>query len=176
MSFTHADVQNILQLLDASHFDELLLELDGMKLELRRGAARQQPAAAPLSGADAAPARAPAASPSATGATPSNQAPQASSGKSMNTGEGAGAAAQAAVQEIRAPMLGTFYSGPKPGAPAFVSVGDQVEPDTVVGIIEVMKLMNSATAGLRGEVVEVLAKDGELVEYDQPLMRVRVRA
>lgn len=70
-------------------------------------------------------------------------------------------------------MLGTFYSAPKPGAAPFVSVGDQVQPDTVVGIIEVMKLMNSTSAGISGEVVEILVKDGELVEYDQPLMRVR---
>src|SRR5690606_8526408 len=75
--------------------------------------------------------------------------------------------------EIRAPMLGTFYRSPKPGAEPFVTVGSRVQSDTVIGIIEVMKLMNSAAAGVSGEVVEILAQDGELVEYDQPLMRDR---
>jgi acetyl-CoA carboxylase biotin carboxyl carrier protein len=75
--------------------------------------------------------------------------------------------------EIRAAMLGTYYGSPKPGAPAFVSPGDKVGPDTVVAIIEVMKLMNSISAGVTGEVVEVLVRDGELVEYDQVLLRVR---
>lgn len=70
-------------------------------------------------------------------------------------------------------MLGTFFRSPKPGAEPFVAVGSQVQADTVIGIIEVMKLMNSATAGVSGEIVEILAQDGELVEYDQPLMRVR---
>jgi biotin carboxyl carrier protein len=54
-----------------------------------------------------------------------------------------------------------------------VEVGSQVEEDTVIAIIEVMKLMNSVRAGVKGEVVEILAENGALVEYDQPLMRVR---
>lgn len=70
-------------------------------------------------------------------------------------------------------MLGTFYRAPKPGAAPFVSIGDRVNPETVIGIIEVMKLMNSTSAGVSGTIVEILVQDGELVEYDQPLMRVR---
>lgn len=166
MSFTHADVQNIIRLLDASHFDELVLELDGVKLELRRGGAGAQAVAS-----QAAPAAAPTArpTPAAGAAAPAaSPAPVASA-----AAPDAGAPADSALQEIRAPMLGTFYSAPKPGAAPFVSVGDRVQPDTVVGIIEVMKLMNSTSAGISGEVVEILVKDGELVEYDQPLMRVR---
>jgi acetyl-CoA carboxylase biotin carboxyl carrier protein len=75
--------------------------------------------------------------------------------------------------DIRAPMLGTYYGAPKPGAAPFVTVGGRVSADSAVGIIEVMKLMNSITAGVDGVVVEVLARDGDLVEFDQVLIRVR---
>jgi biotin carboxyl carrier protein len=70
-------------------------------------------------------------------------------------------------------LLGVFYRAPKPGEPPFVEVGDTVGPDTVIAIIEVMKLMNSVRAGVAGEVVEVLAQNGALVEYGEPLIRVR---
>jgi acetyl-CoA carboxylase biotin carboxyl carrier protein len=66
-----------------------------------------------------------------------------------------------------------FYRAPKPGEPAFVEVGARVEEDTVIGIIEVMKLMYSARAGVAGEVVEVLAVNGEMVEHGEVLMLVR---
>jgi biotin carboxyl carrier protein len=70
-------------------------------------------------------------------------------------------------------MLGTFYRAPKPGEPPFVLEGSPVEPDTIIAIIEVMKLMNTVRAGVRGTVVEILARDGALVEYGEPLLRVR---
>ncbi|HTY92767.1 MAG TPA: biotin/lipoyl-containing protein, partial [Steroidobacteraceae bacterium] len=62
---------------------------------------------------------------------------------------------------------------PKPGAPPFVEVGATVEADTIVGIIEVMKLMNTVRAGAAGTVVEILAADGALVEFGETLMRLR---
>jgi acetyl-CoA carboxylase biotin carboxyl carrier protein len=83
------------------------------------------------------------------------------------------AAADPTAQDVKAPLLGTFYRSPKPGAPPFVDVGSTVEEDTVVAIIEVMKLMNTVRAGVRGVVTEVFAIDGALVEYDEPLLRVR---
>ncbi|MGH8258109.1 MAG: acetyl-CoA carboxylase biotin carboxyl carrier protein, partial [Steroidobacteraceae bacterium] len=76
------------------------------------------------------------------------------------------------VHEVTAPLLGTFYRAPKPGAPPFVEVGAQVEEETIIGIIEVMKLMNTVRAGARGRVTEILAHDGALVEYGEPLLRV----
>ena len=82
------------------------------------------------------------------------------------------AAAASGLVEIKAPMLGTFYRAPKPGADPFVAIGSRIEPDTVIGIIEVMKLMNSVAAGVSGEVVEIVAPDAHLVEYDQVLVRV----
>jgi len=70
-------------------------------------------------------------------------------------------------------MLGTFYRSPKPGEPPFVEVGDKIDAEAVVGIVEVMKLMSSIPAGVAGEVTRVLAHDGQLVEADQPLFAVR---
>jgi acetyl-CoA carboxylase biotin carboxyl carrier protein len=74
---------------------------------------------------------------------------------------------------IEAPMLGTFYRAPGPGEDPFVEVGSAVEPDSTVCIIEVMKMMNSVSAGVAGTVVEVAAENGQLVEYGQPLFYVR---
>lgn len=71
---------------------------------------------------------------------------------------------------VRAPVVGTFYRAPEPGAPPFVAVGDLVRPGQVVGIVEAMKLMNEVTAGQAGRVVELLVEDGKPVEYDQPLI------
>jgi acetyl-CoA carboxylase biotin carboxyl carrier protein len=73
---------------------------------------------------------------------------------------------------IASPMLGTFYRAPAPGAPPFVEVGTRVEPDTIVCIIEVMKMMNSIPAGVAGTIVEIHAENAQLVEYAQPLFRV----
>jgi acetyl-CoA carboxylase biotin carboxyl carrier protein len=70
-------------------------------------------------------------------------------------------------------MIGTFYRAPSPGEPPFVDVGAQVEPGTVVCIIEVMKMMNAVTAGTTGTVVEVLVENGEPVEYGTPLFGVQ---
>lgn len=74
---------------------------------------------------------------------------------------------------IEAPMIGTFYRAPAPGAPPFVEVGASVEPHTVVCIIEAMKMMNSVPAGVAGTIVEVCPENAHPVEYGQPLFRVR---
>ena len=76
---------------------------------------------------------------------------------------------------ITSPMLGTFYRAEAPGAAPFVAEGGRVEPETVVCLIEVMKMMNSIPAGVSGELVEVCPDNAELVEYGQPLFRVRPR-
>lgn len=148
MTLTAQDVAEITRMLEDSSFDELYLELDGLKLTLRRNGAATQPAiASPTPEAAPAPASAPPSTPSA-------------------------GAADTSAQDVAAPLLGTFYRAPKPGAAPFVEVGSTVEKDTVVGIIEVMKLMNAVRAGVRGTVREILAQDGTLVEYGQVLLRV----
>ena len=153
MSLSHDDVTRLLQLLDASQFDALELDADGVKLSLRRRGA--------VAG---------------LGASTTASAPARAHGSAANAPVQPAARAAAAgvgLLDICAPMLGTFYGAPKPGAAPFVSVGSAVGPDSVVGIVEVMKLMNSIPAATSGEVVEILVGDGALVEYGQVLMRVR---
>ncbi len=75
--------------------------------------------------------------------------------------------------EIKSPMIGTFYRRPSPDAPIFADVGTQVESETVVCIIEAMKVMNEIKAETRGVITEVLVADAKPVEYGQPLFRVQ---
>jgi acetyl-CoA carboxylase biotin carboxyl carrier protein len=161
MSFSHDDVQRLIKLLDSSHFDEMHLEAEGIKLTLRRnGAPSNGPSAEPASAMSTTAATSPPITQSAqaTAADPVAALPQAS---------------DPTLVEIRAPMLGTFYGSPKPSAAPFVAIGGRVTAGSAVGIIEVMKLMNSISAGVEGVLVEVLVRDGDLVEFEQVLMRVR---
>ena len=146
MTLTAADVDRIIALLDASRFDRLSLEVDGLKLDLvRNGAA---PAARP----------APPVAPTAPAAPPPPTEV---------------ATREAGLVEVKSPLLGIYYRAPRPGESPFVEIGARVEPDTIIGIIEVMKLMNTARAGVSGEVVEILARNGELVEHGETLLFVR---
>lgn len=75
--------------------------------------------------------------------------------------------------EVVSPMVGTFYSSPSPEDDVYVSVGSKVEPESIVCIVEAMKLFNEIEAEVSGEIVEIIAENGELVEYGQPLFRVK---
>jgi len=75
--------------------------------------------------------------------------------------------------EIKSPMVGTFYRAPAPGEPDFVKVGDKITNGQAVCILEAMKLMNELEAEVSGEVIEILVENGQPVEFDQPLMRVK---
>lgn len=78
-------------------------------------------------------------------------------------------------KEIVSPMVGTFYSASSPEADPYVQVGDTVKKDSVVCIVEAMKLFNEIEAEVPGDIVEILAEDGQLVEYGQPLFRVKTK-
>jgi acetyl-CoA carboxylase biotin carboxyl carrier protein len=93
----------------------------------------------------------------------------------VERGAPAGAAhpVDAELHTVASPMLGTFYRAQAPGAPPFVDVGTRVEPDTIVCLIEVMKMMNSVPAGVVGTIAEVCAENAELVENGAPLFQVR---
>lgn len=77
------------------------------------------------------------------------------------------------LHKIVSPMVGTFYQSPSPESGAYVQVGSNVQNDTVVCIVEAMKLFNEIEAEVQGEIVEILVKDGQLVEYGQPLFLVK---
>lgn len=152
MSLTAREVAEILRALEESTFDTLDLEMNGVQLHLRRGAA-------PAPATPAAPAMAAPAMPAPAAAATPARAP-------LHPAPFDGTA-------VPAPLLGIFYRAPRPGEPPFVQVGDRVEADTIIGIIEVMKLMNSVRAGVAGEVTGISAGNGELVEFGQALLWVR---
>lgn len=157
MDIDFAEMASLVALLKEADFSEFRYEKGDVRIVVRRGALdNQEPASAsaqrPAAGAAsiATPIAAPAPGPETVSA---EMVPGASAAK--------------------APMLGTFYASPKPGEPAFVQVGDRVEPDTVLCIVEVMKLMNSVHAGIRGTVAAVHARNGELVEFGQALFSIQ---
>jgi acetyl-CoA carboxylase biotin carboxyl carrier protein len=162
---TAQDVAEITRLLEESDFLELRLEHEGFKLTLKR-------AGGDHAGASATAAAAPSAPWPPAAATHAPWPAAGASAQREPRGEGRGTASDPSMHEVAAPLLGIFYRAPRPGAAPYVEVGSEVQEDTVVGIIEVMKLMNSVPAGVRGTVVEILVEDGATVEYGQVLLRV----
>lgn len=163
MKLTDDDVQEIIRLLDDSAYDEFQIETEQFKLILRRAKTGQggwsqqrQTLTKPdlLTAADTPP----------EAAMAHSLKPDRRDDKEMQ---------EEGLKEILAPIIGTFYRAPQPGAPPFVKVGSMISQDTVVAIIEVMKLMNSVLAGAAGEVVEICIEDGEFIEQGECLMRLR---
>ena len=154
MSLTKKDIDLIQALLEDSQFDRLSVEIDGVKVELARAGARAHAS-------------------TSLGRTDHGNDPASSPVRPEPVERRSRQSTEEGLIEVRSPLLGVYYRAPKPGEPAFVEVGARVEEDTVIGIIEVMKLMNSARAGVKGEVVEILAVNGEMVEHGEALMLVR---
>jgi acetyl-CoA carboxylase biotin carboxyl carrier protein len=160
VTLTAADVAEIMRIVEQSKFDELSLEMDGVKLTLRRAGA---------SGGFA------------RGATHSGLSDAAATAALRSDAEIAQTAApvvasgpvDANLSDITSPMLGTFYRAPKPGSAPFVEIGSMVDEDSVIAIIEVMKLMNTVRAGVKGVITEILPADETLVEFGEVLMRAR---
>ena len=177
MDLTGDDVQDILQLLDGLPFGEMHLRTASFSLWLRRTADGEwtqemqvlsEPTltpAAPAAGAAGAP-----------GATAAPDAPEPDAPGTDMPGTdmpGPDAPQPDGWQAVRTPLPGTFYRAPMPGAPPFVDVGSRVEADTVVGIVETMKLMNSVCAGVRGTVAQILLGNAQFAERDAALMWIR---
>jgi acetyl-CoA carboxylase biotin carboxyl carrier protein len=161
VTLTAADVAEIMRLVEQSKFDELSLEIDGVKLTLRRagahgGFARSATAQSGL--LDAA----------ATAASRSDLRLAQTAAPVVASGP-----ADANLRDITSPMLGTFYRAPKPGSAPFVEIGSVVDEDSVIAIIEVMKLMNTVRAGVKGVITQILPADETLVEFGEVLMRAR---
>lgn len=142
---TPDEVAEILRLLDESQFNELHLELNGLEVHVRRGG---DAGSAPVA---------------ATGVHPVPASP----GSAPSTPERVG------LVDVVAPHVGTFYRAPRPDAEPFVDIGSEVEPETTVAIVEVMKLMDAVAAGVAGTVTSICAGNGEMVEEGQPLFQIR---
>ena len=152
MNLTPDDVRDVLRALDSSGLDEFHLELADLSLTVsRQGAAgwtaEQQVVRAPIVEHTAAPAAAAEAAPARA-----------------DVGEG--------LVAVHPPLLGTFYRAPQPGAPPFVDVGDEVTEETVVGVVETMKMMTPVHAGVRGTVAEFRLRNGDFAEADSVLLLV----
>jgi len=158
------EIKAILDLMTRHGLSEFELEKGDVKLRVKRGpggewttsaAAPAAPSAAPVAAAPAAAAAAPAVAASA----PAASAPASAAGEG--------------TMQIVSPMVGTFYRAPSPDSPNFIEPGQEVTEDTVVCIIEAMKVMNEIKAETRGVIVEVLAQNGKPVEFGKPLFSVR---
>ena len=139
------DVRRILELVDQSHFGELRLEMGDLRIYVRKAGVDTGP-----------PAPAPAPAPPEQPPAPEPEEPEP----------------DGRLTYVTAPMVGTFYRAPAPDQPPFVERGDTVAAGDAVGIIEVMKLFNSITAGVDGTVAEVLAENGAAVAHGQRLVAI----
>ncbi len=146
------EIKTIVKLMLEHDLTEFKIEAEEMRLCIKRGSDATQVIAAPHV-VQAVPAAAAAPAAAAPAAAPAAEAAKSTAGK--NT--------------IDAPIVGTFYRSPSPDAPAFVKVGDKIQADTVVCIIEAMKVMNEIKAEMSGVLKEILVENASPVEYGQPL-------
>lgn len=163
---TQNDVERILEIVDRLNDIEVHLEVEGMKLHVRKFSD------ATLGGL------APPAAPQQVSIVhqPKTALPMGQPARSPAPApvvKPVAAVADAGLLEIRAPMLGRFYSASSPSEPAYVQVGSKVRPDDTVCMLEVMKLYSSVPAGVAGTMVEILVESGTMVEEDAVLFRVR---
>lgn len=160
------DIETLIQQFQASSWNEMRLTAGETELLLSKNAEADFGSAVQgghvLPSADPAPATS-----AAQAAYPDVKAP----GSAASVG-----ALPDGWQIVRAPSLGTFYRSPKPGAPAYCEVGQAIEEDTELCLIEVMKLFTTVRAKVKGVVREVRVRDGEMVEFDQPLFVVEPHA
>ncbi|OHB65195.1 MAG: acetyl-CoA carboxylase, biotin carboxyl carrier protein [Planctomycetes bacterium RBG_13_62_9] len=154
-----ADVQKIKELI------RIMKENDLVKIDIQHGEDRIS-----LQRAEPQPPVAPA---QLVAALPAPAMPVAASGtQAVSAGPQPPTSPEGTV-EIKSPIVGTFYEAPSPDSDLYVEVGSHVDPQTVVCIVEAMKVMNEIKAEISGTVVEKLVKTGQAVEYGQPLFRVR---
>jgi acetyl-CoA carboxylase biotin carboxyl carrier protein len=167
MPLSNEDIREILRIVDESDLSELQIETEGFALHVRKGPREVTDVGPPLGPAEVAgeSTRARGGPPPSTPA--SSDEAHSLTGKLTSPGQ-----PDDGLVTITAPMLGTFYRAEAPGKPPFVEVGARVEPDTIVCIIEVMKMMNSVTAGLSGKIAAVFPENAELVEYGEPLFQI----
>ncbi len=173
--FKVQELREIIKLVDSSSLDEFLYEVDGAKIKLKKNQGVVTEVVAPkvqtvvqqaqpqVQAQPKEEVKVEEVKPQAESAAP---AASTSEAKPVNLDD-------PTLHKITSPMVGTFYAAPSPDSPPYVKVGDKVEPDTIVCIVEAMKLFNEIEAEVKGEIVEVLVKNEQLVEFGQPLFLVK---
>lgn len=160
MTIKAQDIATLVELFEASSWDELHVEVDGLHLFLSTDPNAR------LAGSFAPPAQAAAPAP-----TPAPAAPTPVAAAAVAEGS-----AQSQVPShwvaVTAPNLGTFYRAPKPGAEPFVEIGQSVSPGTEICLLEVMKLFTAVRAGVAGTIRRICVADAEMVEFGQPLFYI----
>jgi acetyl-CoA carboxylase biotin carboxyl carrier protein len=171
------EIRELIELVDDKGFAEFEIKRQGFRLRISRFKDETpqilHPAAAPIIISSALPGASEALPANAPRGLIEADAP-ASTGSPSNQDVGA-VSAQPELHTIKSPIVGTFYSAPSPTSEAFVRVGDHIEPDTVVCIIEAMKLMNEIQAEVSGDIVRIYVENGQPVEYGQALFGVRTQ-
>lgn len=160
------ELRELIQLINENDFSEFELEREGFRVRFRRGGEISEPSSTAFS---------PSRELTASSGGPAGE--QVVSGTPIPPHPGAKAQTEASEDQdlymIPSPIVGTFYRAASPNADAFVKIGSHVEPDTVVCIIEAMKLMNEIQAETTGEVAKIYVENGQPVEYGQPLYGIK---
>jgi acetyl-CoA carboxylase biotin carboxyl carrier protein len=159
MPLSYKDIAELLKIIDASTCEEVILEVEGMRLVMRRGASGGAIASQPVA-------------PSSSTAAPSPLRTQIQSAI-PSIAQPTIAGAEEGLLQVRAPMIGTFYRRPSPQDQPFVEVGQRVAKGDPLGLIEVMKLYTTITAPEAGTVEQIPVEDGTLVEFDHVLFAIR---
>ncbi|PFA62340.1 acetyl-CoA carboxylase, biotin carboxyl carrier protein [Bacillus sp. AFS015802] len=160
------EIREIIKLVDQSSVEEFTYEHEGSKINLKKNNGVTVPAQPAVQAVEEV-------KPAAQAV---QQAPVASAAPSVSAEEKEAPQANvedANLHKITSPMVGTFYQSSSPESGPYVKVGDKVDESSVVCIVEAMKLFNEIEAEAKGEIVEILVKDGQLVEYGQPLFLVK---
>lgn len=165
--FDVARVRELVELMRAHDLSEIDLRAGDWQIRLRRG---PESAAPPAVSPFPVPVYVPGVAPGNVGLPQPPQAPPVPAAKEAEPSPPP--PKEEHIAYIRSPMVGTFYAAPDPDSPPYVKVGDHVNPDTIVGIVEAMKVFNELPAEISGKIVAVLVENGEPVEYGQPLFKV----
>jgi acetyl-CoA carboxylase biotin carboxyl carrier protein len=171
---TREDVQQILDLIDKAHYDYFELQDGDLRLIVNRTGLPMPGLAGP--GLATPPHGSTSASPSPPASAGGSAPLQATVPAATTAPPTPPAGDRAGLVAVNAPMVGTFYAQPEPGAPPFVQVGSQVDDETTMGLIEAMKVFTAVRAGVRGTVAEIVVRDTEFVEFGRPLFYVRPAA
>lgn len=157
----HDDIKAVMELFDKSQWRELSLQMEGLNLYLSKDPVSSDRRPTPVADFTA----------TATAPSESTKQEPVAESAPANKDQTAEVVPEGMVV-VRAANLGTFYRSPKPGADPYVQVGQEVEAETEVGLIEVMKLFTPVAAGVSGTIRKICVEDGDLVEHDQALIYI----